>query len=375
MNESALSFSTDVIQVIPEPICLYLGGPDIIIANGHWKKLFGSTDRLGDLERIGFDTGLLQDCISRARETESLVSLNPTSSDGTLRNLAISAVAGRSDVYVFTMQDQTEVKRVEQLRKDFIANVSHELRTPLTAVKGYIETLLDPQFLTIERVKQFLPVIFEHTERLHNLMLDLLSLSRLENPATHIELSPIGLSEHVQDAINAVSPLARMKNVEVDFQPADGVELTVLANPEHIERILVNLLDNAIKYSDRNERVLVWMERKGDFAWTHVKDDGPGIAPEELGRVFERFYRTKSASSGRARGSGLGLAIVKHIVQQLGGDIRVSSRQGEGSHFMFSLRVAGENPEDAKKVLGHHLGRNDTGRVSRQDTQPVRPAG
>ncbi len=113
------------------------------------------------------------------------------------------------------LKDETEVRRVEQMRKDFIANVSHELRTPLTAVKGYIETLLDPQFLTIERVRQFLPIIFEHTERLHNLMLDLLSFSRLESPNTHIELSPINLSEHLHDAIEAVTPLAGMKNVEL----------------------------------------------------------------------------------------------------------------------------------------------------------------
>src|SRR5690606_8810339 len=108
----------------------------------------------------------------------------------------------------------------------------HELRTPLTAVKGYIETLLDPQFLTMDRVKQFLPIIFEHTERLHNLMLDLLSLSRLENPNTHIELSPLDLTDQIQDSIEAVHPLARMKNVNLNFEPASD-SARVLANSEH----------------------------------------------------------------------------------------------------------------------------------------------
>lgn len=365
MNENALSFSTDVIQAIPEPICLYLKGPDILIANKRWKNSLGEANRLGDLERLGFDTALLHEAIAEAGRLQSSVNSSPAASDGGMRNLAIGTVAGESDVYVMTMQDQTEVRRVEQMRKDFIANVSHELRTPLTAVKGYIETLLDPQFLTIERVKQFLPVIFEHTERLHNLMLDLLSLSRLENPSTRIELSSINVGEHVQDAIEAVMPLARMKNVEVEVQAGEAATtLDVVANPEHFERIMVNLLDNAIKYSDRHGRVFVWTERKGDYVWTHVKDEGPGIAAEELGRVFERFYRSRSALAGRTRGTGLGLAIVKHIVQQLGGDIRVVSRPGQGSHFYFSLRVASASAEDSAKVLGHKISREHT-RVAR----------
>jgi two-component system phosphate regulon sensor histidine kinase PhoR len=354
--DNALSFATDVIQAIPEPVCLYLAGPDILIANDHWKENVGEFYRLADLGSAGFNPETLEDRLAEAREVGAQVIVNPDTHDcNNDRTLLLRAMAGNTDIFVMTLRDQSEIRRVEQMRKDFIANVSHELRTPLTAVKGYIETLLDPQFLTMERVKQFLPVIFEHTERLHNLMLDLLSLSRLENPSTHIELSPIRLSEHVRDSIEAVTPLARMKNVDLEFEPLDD-ETMVLANGEHMERILVNLLDNAIKYSDRNGQVSVWTERKGDYMWTHVKDDGPGIAPEELGRVFERFYRTRSALSGRARGSGLGLAIVKHIIHQLGGDIRVDSRPGQGSHFYFSLKLAPDQEENAPKILGHRMG-------------------
>lgn len=353
--DSALSFASDMIHAIPECVCLYLVSPDIVIPNTRWKREVGEVYRLGDLTKLGFHLDDIPQEIAQASKSGRTVELPISGEEFGIRRLQFVPIPGHDGVFVMYLKDETEVRRVEQMRKDFIANVSHELRTPLTAVKGYIETLLDPQFLTMERVRQFLPVIFEHTERLHNMMLDLLSLSRLENPNTHIELSPINLAEHLHDSIEAVSPLARMKNVEIEFTAPDD-DCMVLANGEHMERILVNLLDNAIKYSDRNAGVKIWTERKGDYVWTHVKDEGPGIAAEEVGRVFERFYRTRSALSGRARGSGLGLAIVKHIVQQLGGDVRVSSQPGEGSHFYFSLKVAQDESAEQPNILGHRTG-------------------
>lgn len=351
-NDSALSFATDMIHALPECVCLYLVSPDIVIPNSRWIQEVGETYRLADLARMGVNVEELAPDVRHASTSDRTVDVPIRNDIIGIRRLLFLPIPGHKGIFVVYLRDETEVRRVEQMRKDFIANVSHELRTPLTAVKGYVETLLDPQFLTMERVRQFLPVIFEHTERLHNLMLDLLSLSRLESPNTHIELSPLNLSEHLHDAIEAVKPLARMKNVEVTLEPPAD-DILVLANTEHMERILVNLLDNAIKYSDPNGQITVWAEKKGDFVWTYVKDEGQGIAPEEVGRVFERFYRTRSALSGRARGSGLGLAIVKHIVQQLGGEIRVSSQPGAGSNFYFSLKVAHPEGDTLPNVLGH----------------------
>lgn len=350
--DSGLSFATDMIHAIPECVCLYLSSPDIVIANARWQEEAQDVNRLADLAAMGFEVDGLAARVAEAEASGQTLTLPSTKDDLSIRSLLFVPVPGHPGIFVMYLRDETEVRRVEQMRKDFIANVSHELRTPLTAVKGYIETLLDPKFLTMERVRQFLPVIFEHTERLHNLMLDLLSLSRLENPNTHIELSPINLEENLHDSIEAVLPLARMKNVDLDFKPVDS-GIMVFANSEHMERILVNLLDNAIKYSDPNASVTVWTEIKGEYVWTHVQDEGPGIAPEEVERVFERFYRTRSALSGRARGSGLGLAIVKHIVQQLGGEIRVATRPGEGSHFYFSLKMARPGSTQPPNVLGH----------------------
>lgn len=332
---SPVSFACELLEALPEPICLFLEMSDLVVPNRAWRGLLGEASRFSQLEALVPGQPLREKVLALRGGESVRVPLD----EGGMRHLNATAVKGHEGLFLLALRDDTEVRRVEQMRKDFIANVSHELRTPLTAVRGYIETLLDPQFMTLEHVQQFLPIIFEHTERLHNLMLDLLSLSRLESPDTHIELQPLSLAEELHDAVGATSPLAKMKQIELEVHaPADTVR--VLANPEHLERVLVNLLDNAIKYSSPAGRVRIWVEEREGCAWTHVRDEGAGIAPEELPRVFERFYRTKGALGGKARGSGLGLAIVKHIVQQLGGEIGVNSTLGEGSDFFFSLRLA-----------------------------------
>jgi len=335
-GDSALSLGRGIVDALPDCACIYLVHRDLLIPNRRWKTELGDMHRLDDLARLQVNVGDIRQQIENTAVPGT--ALEVTSPDlQSVYKLLVCEVPGQPDVWMLFLRDETELRRVEQLRKDFIANVSHELRTPLTAVKGYLETLLEPRFFTMERVREFLPVIFENTERLHNLMLDLLSLSRLESPDTHIELKPLRLSEHLEDAVEATAPLARMKNLDVEIvSPPQDVQ--VMANPEHLERILVNLLDNAIKYSSPGGKISVWTGVSGSTVWTHVQDQGPGIAQEELPRVFERFYRTRGALSGKARGSGLGLAIVKHIVQQLGGEIRVASELGKGSDFYFSLR-------------------------------------
>lgn len=331
------TLACNLLEALPDAMCLFWAESGELFPNRAWRAQFGNTTRLEELAALGIETGTLLDMIDAgfSEHEETSIGLDA----GGLRHLRAFKVDPAQRLFAFLIRDESEIRRIEQMRKDFIANVSHELRTPLTAVRGYVETLMDPKFLTLEHVHQFLPVIFEHTERLHNLVLDLLSLSRLESPDTRIELSHLTLAEELEDAVEATAPLAKLKNIHVELNaPDDSVK--VLANSEHMERILVNLLDNAIKYSSPNGRVTIWTEAEGDRVWTHVKDEGAGITNEELPRVFERFYRTKGALIGRARGSGLGLAIVKHIVQQLDGEIRVSSAVGEGSDFYFSLRRA-----------------------------------
>lgn len=338
--DSALSFAIDFADALPECVAIYLPSTNLLIPNARWRREVGETSRLSELALLSVDVDELSERLQS--DSEAVADFECCLATDVLgkRTLHVAGVPGHPGVYCLYLRDDAALRRVEQMRKDFIANVSHELRTPLTAVRGYVETLLDPKFLTMERVQEFLPVIFEHTERLHNLMLDLLSLSRLENPNTQILLSPLPLTEELEEAIEATAPLARMKNITVELRRPEEC-VCVMANPEHMERILVNLLDNSIKYSQPGGRVTVWTEIGADgFVWTHVADEGLGICPEEQHRVFERFYRTKGALSGRERGSGLGLAIVKHIVQQLGGEIGVSSALGRGSDFYFSLKLA-----------------------------------
>lgn len=330
-----ISFAADVLEAVPEPACLYLFESDIFIANARWNCELGNLHRLADFKTYAVD---LQSLIVWMQHPEWEGSYPLYLENSGARQVLVSRVPGHDSLFVLVLRDETEVRRVEQMRRDFIANVSHELRTPLTAVRGYLETLMDPAFLTMEHVKEFVPVIFEHTERLHNLMLDLLSLSRLENKSTHIDVSAIPLADELSDAVEFTATLAKMKSITVDLRlPPEN--LCVLANTEHLERVLVNLLDNAIKYSPAEANVTIWTELRDGYAWTHVEDKGQGIAAEELPRIFERFYRTKGAMGGQARGCGLGLAIVKHIVQQLGGEMGVSSTVGEGSDFYFSLRL------------------------------------
>lgn len=334
MHDERVSVSA-LMDAIPEPACLFNTRTRGQVCNRDWKH---SVNGMGAAV-IELVSARLTRLVSGPQEQADESSISIPLDDSGAKYLLVSRVGNGSESFLIVLRDETEIRRVEQMRKDFIANVSHELRTPLTAVRGYVETLMDPQFLTPERVSEFLPIIFEHTERLHNLMLDLLSLSRLESPDTRIELSSLSMFDELRDAVAATAPLAKLKNVHVELrEPTDDVR--VLANPEHLERVLVNLLDNAIKYGGANGRVDVWTEVRDGAAWTHVCDEGQGIPPEEVTRVFERFYRSRDARAGGRRGSGLGLAIVKHIIQQLDGEVGVSSAVGKGSDFYFSLQLA-----------------------------------
>lgn len=229
--------------------------------------------------------------------------------------------------------DATRLRRLERLRHDFVANVSHELRTPITAIKGFVETMLDRRLYRGSNGKRFLRIASAQAARLHALVEDLLSLSRIEQDGSGgIDATAQPLAPIVMRAIDACRERFDTRRVRVDTGGVDGVR--VRANAPLLERALVNLLENALLHGGKGCAVRVSARSEGGVR-IDVADDGPGIAAEHLDRLFERFYRVDR--DARIPGSGLGLAIVKHVAQAHGGRVSVTSEIGSGSMFTLHL--------------------------------------
>ncbi len=240
---------------------------------------------------------------------------------------------------VAVFHDISALKRLERIRKDFVANVSHELRTPVTVIKGYTETLQKNGIGTApETVERFLAVIHTHADRLANLIGDLLTLSELESAGYTLTLHPVALPEVVATARMLLEQKAAEK--EITINPGRLSGLKVLADVGRLEQVLVNLLDNAVKYTPSGGTIDLLARETGDEVEIAVRDSGQGIPPQDLPRLFEPFYRVDSARSRQEGGTGLGLAIVKHIVQLHGGTVRVESIPGKETTFFFTLRKA-----------------------------------
>ncbi len=241
---------------------------------------------------------------------------------------------------VAVFHDISDLKRLEKVRRDFVANVSHELRTPVTIIKGYAETLHSGAMKTDpERADRFLGIINTHAERLASLIKDLLALSELESRNLSINLAPFPIGSIVRQACLLFEDKARSKEITIDLVNVEEMPL-VMADPGRLEQVLVNLLDNAIKYTQEQGAITISAVDTEDMVRVSVVDTGVGIPPPDLPRIFERFYRVDTARSREQGGTGLGLAIVKHIVQIHGGDIFVESTPGKGSNFSFTLKQA-----------------------------------
>jgi len=235
--------------------------------------------------------------------------------------------------------DVTNFRRLENMRRDFVANVSHEIKTPLTAIKGFVETLHQGSVDDPEEVARFLGIINKHVDRLSAIVEDLLSLSRIEqeDEGKTIELENGYIKEVFQSAMQICRPKAEEKNIaltpECDDQISAKYDTTLL------EQAVVNLLDNAIKYSEPKSTIHLKARRSSSEIVISVEDQGLGIAQKHLPRLFERFYRVDKARSRTLGGTGLGLAIVKHIAQAHGGDVTVESTLGKGSTFTIRLPI------------------------------------
>lgn len=239
---------------------------------------------------------------------------------------------------VAVFHDITDLKKAENMRRDFVANVSHELRTPVTVIKGYAETLLDGVLQSDPvRAHRFVEIIASHSERLTSLINDILTLSSLESKATRLELNPLNISTTIGKACMLLQESAAQKNISL-VNESDSSVPRIMADSGRIEQVVVNLLENAIKYTPAGGTVRLFTEETGDFVKVSIADTGIGIPFKDLPRIFERFYRVDEARTRDQGGTGLGLAIVKHIVQLHGGEVSVTSEPGKGSIFTFTVK-------------------------------------
>lgn len=239
---------------------------------------------------------------------------------------------------VAVLHDVTDLRHVEKVRRDFVANASHELRTPLTAIRGYAETLRDGAVEEPTTAKRFLGIILEHSARLSSLVDDLLELSRSESPDVPMDFVPLDLKPTINRTIAGLDAQAQAKHIKVVTELAPDLP-RVLGDERALYHVLQNLIDNAIKYTQDAGQVTVRARAEGSAVIVEVADTGAGIASKHLPRVFERFYRVDSGRARTQGGTGLGLAIVKHHVQRMKGEVGVDSKLGSGTTFRVQLRA------------------------------------
>lgn len=310
----------------------------ILLVNAMAERLLGSSRK----ELIGrqhiaashhYELGQLIDrCLqSGERYKQELTVYYPQERILDVHLSPIPRAGGGKGGVVVVMHDITEIRRLERLRSEFVANVSHELRTPLTAVKGFAETLLDGAMHEPETLQAFLKIILHESDRLHRMIGELLDLSKIEFGQVKLDFRRIHLKEHLEDVLRLVQVEAEERQLTLQLHVAD--DPVIEADPDRFRQILLNLLSNAIAYTPPGGRIDLMAESHPDGTWVRVRDTGIGIPEEDLPHLFERFYRVDKARSRESGGTGLGLAIVKHLVEAHHGMIEVKSELGRGSQF------------------------------------------
>ncbi|MBM7692860.1 two-component system phosphate regulon sensor histidine kinase PhoR [Peribacillus deserti] len=233
---------------------------------------------------------------------------------------------------LLVFHDITELKKLEQVRKDFVANVSHELKTPITSIKGFTETLLDGALHDEKSLKHFLSIVLKESDRMQTLIQELLDLSKIEQQGFSLSIQNLNLTKLLQETLPIFEQRAALKQIKLSNN-SSGDAIEIEGDYDRIKQILINLISNAISYTPPGGSVEVSLEEDKKYAKVSVKDTGIGMAQEELPRIFERFYRIDKARSRNFGGTGLGLAIVKHLVEAHQGNIQVKSEPGDGTEF------------------------------------------
>jgi two-component system phosphate regulon sensor histidine kinase PhoR len=321
----------------------------INLINKGYKKIF-SVDPNDYLNRLYYEVIEHQDVCRLVEEifiTEQNVSkqlLLPLAIERRYFDVYGVPIIGTNNVWkgvLLVFHDITEIKNLENMRKDFVANVSHELKTPVTSIKGFSETLLDGAMNDAKALNEFLTIILKESDRLQSLINDLLELSKIEQMDFRLNISQFDILQLFNEIIKLLSNKAIEKNIMMQLQCTND-QVFLEADVHRIKQVFINLIGNAIAYTPQNGTVTVIVQETDQSVQIIVKDTGIGIEKQEISRIFERFYRVDRARSRNSGGTGLGLAIVKHIVEAHHGNIKVKSEIGNGSEFIIELRKSFE---------------------------------
>jgi two-component system phosphate regulon sensor histidine kinase PhoR len=323
-----------------------------VIATDTRQRVVVANERAGEL--LSFSAGQTQgkSLWEVVRHEAILKSARGVLASGERRTFQVSPSAGRyleitvctypagarPEGLIIVAHDTTQSVRYQELRKEFVANVSHELRTPLTVIRGFTETLRDGALKDPVAGPKFLGTIERHVNQLTNLVSDLLELSRLESTPELPRRVSFDIGAVVRRAGDLLLPAAQQKNQSLLLRVPAALP-RIAGNPEYVERAVSNLIDNAIKYTPEQGKIDVAVTRDNGSVIVEVADNGIGIPPEDLSRIFERFYRVDRSRSRDMGGTGLGLSIVKHVAQAHGGSIDVASTLGTGSRFRLKLPI------------------------------------
>jgi two-component system phosphate regulon sensor histidine kinase PhoR len=314
----------------------------VILTNQMFRKLFALPEisigtPLLEVVRDATLDGAIADAFRGSESIRSELTLDDS-------QIELYAVATRNDAGELTgalvlFHDITELKKMDQVRRDFVANVSHELRTPLSILRGYIETLLDNPKTSREELSRILGVMERHSKRLDLLTQDLLTLAQLESANPNLQLGNVDLSSFFGEVIRDWEKKLAKKQLNVIVDVSPGLP-PIRADRARLQEALYNVLDNAVKYSREHGEIRLVARQRDEEIILSVSDDGIGISKEDLPRIFERFYRAdKARTAENIRGTGLGLAIVKHVAQLHSGVVEAESELGKGTTIRVSLPV------------------------------------
>jgi two-component system phosphate regulon sensor histidine kinase PhoR len=312
----------------------------ILLANDAARRLLKADDLVAGQHHLEVlrhpDVGALLAQALAGASPAGLEFSPPRDPDRTVVARAAPVATGGTRGVVLVLHDISDLRHVDRMRRDFVANVSHELRTPLTAIQGYVEALLDEDEPEGDEARRFLAIIDRQAKRMERLVRDLLRLARLEAGQEAVDRVAVDTEALFQGVTTELTSAIEARGQRLEVTVADDARAFV-SDPAKIHDVLRNLVENAIAYAPTGTRIDLSAARNGDTIVLSVLDQGPGIPSADLARIFERFYRVDKARSRESGGTGLGLSIVKHLVNLLGGEVKASNRPEGGA--VFSVRL------------------------------------